>query len=136
MQVHISPSMRRITISASPGFLDPMRMKGAARYLSYRCLFWTMLLLVFLLPFLFITTALVTLEGVNKCSSLGTLHRHHAFPDFTPPPRLHCLCFSLMSSPSLLTHQHILHLGTGTHDNQIRIQVLLRRTVPEERASE
>lgn len=90
MQVHISPSMRRITISASPGFLDPMRMKGAARYLSYRCLFWTMLLLVFLLPFLFITTALVTLEGVNKCSSLGTHHHHHHhhafFPDFTPPP--------------------------------------------------
>jgi alpha-1,4-galacturonosyltransferase len=48
-----------------------MKIKGAARYLSYRCLFWTMLLLVFLLPFVFITSALVTLEGANKCSSIG-----------------------------------------------------------------
>ncbi|KAH8971409.1 hypothetical protein BDL97_02G140100 [Sphagnum fallax] len=75
MQVHISPSMRRITVSTTTGFLDPMKIKGAARYLSYRCLFWTMLLLVFLLPFVFITSALVTLEGANKCSSIGCFGR-------------------------------------------------------------
>ncbi|CAK9189893.1 unnamed protein product [Sphagnum troendelagicum] len=76
MQVHISPNMRRITISTTPVFLDPMKMKlGAARYLSYRCLFWTMLLLVFLLPFTFITSAVVTLEGANKCSSIGCFGR-------------------------------------------------------------
>jgi hypothetical protein len=46
-------------------------MKSAARYLSYRCLFWTILSLAFFLPFLFITTALVTLEGVHNCTSLG-----------------------------------------------------------------
>lgn len=71
MQVHISPSMRRITISTSPGFLDPLKMKSAARYMSYRCLFWTILSLAFFLPFLFITTALVKLEGVHNCTSLG-----------------------------------------------------------------
>ena len=58
------------------------------------------------------------------------------FPRFPPSPRLHCLRFSLMSSLSLLTHQHILHLGTGPHGNQIRIQVLLRRRVSEEWAIE
>jgi len=77
MQVHISPSMRRITVSTTTGFLDPMKIKGAARYLSYRCLFWTMLLLVFLLPFVFITSALVTLEGANKCSSIGMRSAPH-----------------------------------------------------------
>ncbi|KAG0584721.1 hypothetical protein KC19_3G230300 [Ceratodon purpureus] len=75
MQVHISPSMRRITISTSPGFLDPLKMKGAARYLSYRCLFWTILSLAFFLPFLFITTALVTLDGVHNCTSLDCFGR-------------------------------------------------------------
>lgn len=75
MQVHFSPSMRRITISTAPGFLDPLKMKGAARYLSYRCLFWTILSLAFLLPFLFITTAVVTLEGVHNCTSLDCFGR-------------------------------------------------------------
>ena len=45
MQVHISPNMRRITISTTPGFFDPLKMKSAVRYLSYRCLFWTILAL-------------------------------------------------------------------------------------------
>ncbi|KAG6551342.1 hypothetical protein Mapa_007128 [Marchantia paleacea] len=75
MQVHISPSMRRITISTTNGFLDPMKLKGAVRYLSYRCLFWTILILVFLLPFLFITTMIATLEGANKCTSIYCLTR-------------------------------------------------------------
>ncbi|EFJ08407.1 galacturonosyltransferase GAUT12/13/14/15-like protein [Selaginella moellendorffii] len=75
MQVHISPSMRRITISTSNGFLDPLKIKVAARYLSHRCLFWSILFLAFLLPFIFITTALITLEEVNKCSSMYCLGR-------------------------------------------------------------
>lgn len=91
MQVHISPNMRRITISTTPVFLDPMKMKlGAARYLSYRCLFWTMLLLVFLLPFTFITSAVVTLEGANKCSSIGMLILLHLIP--RPPTTLIAFC--------------------------------------------
>ncbi|KAK8956364.1 putative galacturonosyltransferase 14 [Platanthera guangdongensis] len=44
MQLRISPSMRSITISSSYGFL---------------------------FPFAFILTAVVTLEGVDECSSLG-----------------------------------------------------------------
>ncbi|XP_024364478.1 probable galacturonosyltransferase 13 isoform X2 [Physcomitrium patens] len=75
MQVHISPSMRQIIISTSPGFLDPLKMKGAARYLSYRCIFWTFLFLAFSLPFLFITSALITLDGVHNCTSLDCFGR-------------------------------------------------------------
>ncbi|KAF2537583.1 hypothetical protein F2Q68_00022728 [Brassica cretica] len=66
MQLHISPSMRSITISSS---------KVAARHISYRTLFHTILILAFLLPFVFILTALVTLEGANKCSSIDCLGR-------------------------------------------------------------
>uniref|UniRef100_A0A2P2LTG5 Hexosyltransferase n=1 Tax=Rhizophora mucronata TaxID=61149 RepID=A0A2P2LTG5_RHIMU len=64
MQLHISPSMRSITISSSNsnGFIDLMKIKVAARHISYRTLFHTILILAFLLPFVFILTALVTLE--------------------------------------------------------------------------
>lgn len=74
MQLHFSPSMRSITISSSNngGLGDLMKIKVAARHISYRTLFHTVLILAFLLPFVFILTAVVTLEGVNKCSSFGT----------------------------------------------------------------
>lgn len=75
MQVHISPSMRSITISSSNGFLDLMKIKVAARHISYRTLFHTILFLAFLLPFVFILTAVVTLEGANNCSSLNCFGR-------------------------------------------------------------
>ncbi|MBA0814321.1 hypothetical protein Gohar_020160, partial [Gossypium harknessii] len=71
MQLHVSPSMRSLTISSNNGFIDLMKIKVAARHISYRTLFHTILILAFLLPFVFILTAIVTLEGVNKCSSFG-----------------------------------------------------------------
>ena len=76
MQLQFSPSMRSVTISSSFSNgvdLNLMKIKVAARHISYRTLFHTILILAFLLPFVFILTALVTLEGVNKCSSFGTL---------------------------------------------------------------
>ncbi|KAJ0558192.1 putative polygalacturonate 4-alpha-galacturonosyltransferase [Helianthus annuus] len=75
MQLHFSPSMRSVTISSSNGLIDLMKIKVAARHISYRTLFHTILFLAFLLPFVFILTALVTLEGVNKCSSIDCLGR-------------------------------------------------------------
>ncbi|CAL9043502.1 probable galacturonosyltransferase 13 isoform X1 [Musa acuminata AAA Group] len=75
MQIRLSPSMRSITISNSNGLLDLMKVKVAARHISYRTLFYTVLILAFLLPFVFILTAIVTLEGVNKCSSFDCLGR-------------------------------------------------------------
>ncbi|XP_048614298.1 probable galacturonosyltransferase 13 isoform X1 [Brassica napus] len=75
MQLHISPSMRSLTISSSNEFFDSMKIKVAPPLISYRTLFHTILILAFLLPFVFILTALVTLEGVNKCSSIDCLGR-------------------------------------------------------------
>ncbi|ONM33159.1 putative galacturonosyltransferase 13 [Zea mays] len=75
MQIRLSPSMRSITISTSHGLLDLMRLKVAARHFSYRTVFHTVLILAFLLPFVFILTAIMTLEGFNKCSSLDCLGR-------------------------------------------------------------
>ncbi|CAD5321719.1 unnamed protein product [Arabidopsis thaliana] len=67
--------MRSITISSSNEFIDLMKIKVAARHISYRTLFHTILILAFLLPFVFILTAVVTLEGVNKCSSFDCFGR-------------------------------------------------------------
>ncbi|KAI0516612.1 hypothetical protein KFK09_009289 [Dendrobium nobile] len=77
MQLRISPSMRTITISSNNGVLDSMKVKvgTAARPPPYRNLFYTVLILAFLLPFVFILTAVVTLEGVDNCSSLDCLGR-------------------------------------------------------------
>ncbi|KAH1080756.1 hypothetical protein J1N35_020517 [Gossypium stocksii] len=75
MQLHISPSMTSITISSNNGFTDLMKIKVAARHISYRTLFHTILIVSFLLPFVFILTALVTLEGANKCSSFDCFGR-------------------------------------------------------------
>ncbi|KAJ0963475.1 hypothetical protein J5N97_028597 [Dioscorea zingiberensis] len=86
MQIRLSPSMRSITISAAGGggggggvcgngSLDLAKVKVAARHVSYRTLFHTVLFLAFLLPFVFILTAVVTLEGVNNCSSFGCFGR-------------------------------------------------------------
>ncbi|KAI4387814.1 hypothetical protein MLD38_000215 [Melastoma candidum] len=67
--------MRSVTISNSNGFVDLMKIKVAARRISYRTLFHTILILAFLLPFVFILTAIITLEGVNKSSSFDCLGR-------------------------------------------------------------
>ncbi|KAJ6820446.1 putative galacturonosyltransferase 13 [Iris pallida] len=103
MQIRVSSSMRSITITTSStsttsantsssssisrscvgssnenganGLLDSMKVRIAARGFSYRTLFHTILFLAFLLPFVFILTAVVTLEGVNNCSSLDCLGR-------------------------------------------------------------
>ncbi|KAJ6823724.1 putative galacturonosyltransferase 13 [Iris pallida] len=75
MQIRLSPSMRSITISSSSGFLDLTKVKVAARHVSYRTLFHVVLVLAFLLPFVFILTAVVTLEGVNSCSTFDCLGR-------------------------------------------------------------
>ncbi|XP_039131254.1 probable galacturonosyltransferase 14 [Dioscorea cayenensis subsp. rotundata] len=84
MQIRLSPSMRSITISApgagagaaGGGLLDLAKVKvPPPRHLSYRTLFHTVLILAFLLPFVFILTAVVTLEGVNNCSSFDCLGR-------------------------------------------------------------
>ncbi|XP_072992808.1 probable galacturonosyltransferase 14 isoform X1 [Typha latifolia] len=84
MQLRISPSMRSITISSSNGVVDSMKVRVApphthppppSRHVSYRTLFRAVLALAFFLPFVFILTAVVTLEGVNNCSSLDCLGR-------------------------------------------------------------
>ncbi|KAG9134212.1 hypothetical protein Leryth_025124 [Lithospermum erythrorhizon] len=85
MQLHFSSSTRSITISSSSiskgqcnnngGFGESMKIKVGSPRISYRSLFYTILILAVFLPFVFILTAVVTLEGVNKCSTFGCIGR-------------------------------------------------------------
>ncbi|XP_073006086.1 probable galacturonosyltransferase 14 [Typha latifolia] len=75
MQIRLSPSMRSITISSSNGVFDLMKLKAAARHSSHRTLVHTIVILACILPFVFILMAVITLEGVNNCSSLDCLGR-------------------------------------------------------------
>lgn len=57
------------------GHSDLMKVKIAPRGFSYRTIFYSILILAFLLPFVFILTALFTLEEVDDCSSFDCLGR-------------------------------------------------------------
>ncbi|KAM0937840.1 putative polygalacturonate 4-alpha-galacturonosyltransferase [Dioscorea sansibarensis] len=77
MLLRVSPSMRSITISGGRnGFPDSMKVSVRhATPSSTHTIFHSVIALAFLLPFVFILAAVVTLEGVNKCSSLDCLGR-------------------------------------------------------------
>ncbi|GBG72494.1 hypothetical protein CBR_g12065 [Chara braunii] len=62
MKLYVSPSMRRITISTTGGAgLDAVRVRFPSRRWTYRCVFLGLLGLAFILPALFIVTAVLTL---------------------------------------------------------------------------
>ncbi|XP_020256500.1 probable galacturonosyltransferase 12 [Asparagus officinalis] len=71
MQLHISPSMRHVTVFPGKGFRDFIKVKVTSRRLSYRMVFYSLLFLTFLLRFVFVLTAMDTIEEETNCSSLG-----------------------------------------------------------------
>lgn len=73
MQLHISPSLRHVTVLPSKGVREFVKVKIASRRLSYRMLFYSVLFFTFILRFVFVLTVVETIDGETKCSSLGTL---------------------------------------------------------------
>lgn len=71
MQLLISPSLKHVTVSPGKGFRDFVKVKVGSRRLSYKMLFYSLLLFTFLLRFVFVMTAVDTIEGETKCSTLG-----------------------------------------------------------------
>lgn len=81
MQLHISPSLRHITVLPAKGFRELFKVKIGSRRLSYRMVFYSLLFLTFLLRFVFVLTAVDAIDGENKCSSLGIYIYSHAILD-------------------------------------------------------
>ncbi|KAB2615736.1 galacturonosyltransferase 12 [Pyrus ussuriensis x Pyrus communis] len=73
MQLHISPSLRHVTVFPGKGVREFIKVKVGLRRLSYRMLFYSILFFTFLLRFAFVMTAVDTIDGESKCSSLGCL---------------------------------------------------------------
>ncbi|KAL0926682.1 hypothetical protein M5K25_002927 [Dendrobium thyrsiflorum] len=63
MQLHISPSLRHVTVLPGKGVREFIKVKVASRKLSYRMVFYFLLFLTFMLRFVFVLTAMETIEG-------------------------------------------------------------------------
>ncbi|GMN33518.1 hypothetical protein TIFTF001_046707, partial [Ficus carica] len=70
MQLHISPSLRHVTVFPGKGVREFIKVKVGSRRVSYRMLFYSLLLFTFLLRFVFVMTAVDTIDGQTKCSSI------------------------------------------------------------------
>ncbi|KAM7267445.1 hypothetical protein ACFE04_009611 [Oxalis oulophora] len=74
MQLHISPSLRHVTVFPGKGVRDFIKVKVGARRVSYRMLFYSLLFVTFLLRFVFVLSTVDTIDGEQtKCSSIGCL---------------------------------------------------------------
>ncbi|KAA8523737.1 hypothetical protein F0562_010160 [Nyssa sinensis] len=73
MQLHISPSLRHVTVFPAKGVKEFIKVKVGSRRLSYRMVFYSLLFFTFLLRFVFVLTAVDTIDGETKCSTIGCL---------------------------------------------------------------
>ncbi|CAA3008949.1 probable galacturonosyltransferase 12 [Olea europaea subsp. europaea] len=73
MQLHISPSLRHVTVLPAKGVREFIKVKIGSRRLSYRMVFYSLLFFTFLLRFVFVLTAVDTIDGETRCSTLGCL---------------------------------------------------------------
>lgn len=73
MQLHISPSLRHVTVLPGKGVREFIKVKVGSRRISYRMVFYSLLFLTFVLRFIFVLTAVNTIDGQTKCSTLGCL---------------------------------------------------------------
>ncbi|KAI3768927.1 hypothetical protein L6452_00023 [Arctium lappa] len=73
MQLHISPSLRHVTLLPGKGVRELIKLKVASRSLSYKTLFYSLLLFTFLLRFIYVFTTVDTIHDHPKCSTIGCL---------------------------------------------------------------
>ncbi|KAK4752476.1 hypothetical protein SAY87_021274 [Trapa incisa] len=73
MQLHISPSLRHVTMLPAKGVREFINVKIGTRRVSYRMMFYMLLLFTLLLRFLFVMTAVDSIDPrENNCSSTST----------------------------------------------------------------
>ncbi|XP_065862253.1 probable galacturonosyltransferase 12 [Euphorbia lathyris] len=73
MQLHISPSLRHVTVLPGKGVREFIKVKVAGNKLSFTMILYCLLFLTFLLRFVFVLSTVDTIDGETKCSSLGCL---------------------------------------------------------------
>ncbi|XP_031105717.1 probable galacturonosyltransferase 12 [Ipomoea triloba] len=75
MQLHISPSLRHVTVLPTKGVKEFIKFRIVSRRVSFRVVFYSLLLFTFLLRFVFLLTAVDTIDGESKCSGIGCFGR-------------------------------------------------------------
>ncbi|EEF39528.1 conserved hypothetical protein [Ricinus communis] len=73
MQLHISPSLRHVTVLPGKGVREFIKVKVGGKRVSYRMLFYSLLFFTFLVRFVFVLSTVDTIDGESKCSTLGCL---------------------------------------------------------------
>ncbi|KAJ6314110.1 hypothetical protein OIU78_017715 [Salix suchowensis] len=73
MQLHISPSLRHVTVFPGKGVREFIKVRVGARRVSYRMLFYSLLFFTFLLRFVFVLSTVDSIDGETKCSTIGCL---------------------------------------------------------------
>ncbi|KAF8409495.1 hypothetical protein HHK36_005571 [Tetracentron sinense] len=73
MQLHISPSLKHVTVHPGKGVRDFIKVKARSSRFSYRIVFYLILVLTFLLRFVFVLMAMDTIDGETKCTTIGCL---------------------------------------------------------------
>ncbi|KAA8526935.1 hypothetical protein F0562_008836 [Nyssa sinensis] len=73
MQLHISPSLRHVTVLPAKGVKEFIKVKVGFRRVSYRMVFYSLLFFTFLLRFVFVLTVVDTIDEGSKCSTIGCL---------------------------------------------------------------
>ncbi|KAL5730980.1 putative galacturonosyltransferase 12 [Ranunculus cassubicifolius] len=73
MQLHISPSLRHVTVLPGKGVKEFFKVKIGSRRFSYKMMFYSLLALTFLLRLVFVLTAMHTIDRESKCSTVGCI---------------------------------------------------------------
>ncbi|KAI3675521.1 hypothetical protein L1987_85111 [Smallanthus sonchifolius] len=73
MQLHISPSLRHITVMTGKGVKEFIKVKVGSRKLSYKTLFYSLLLFTFLMRFAYVLSSVDTIDDHTRCSTIGCL---------------------------------------------------------------
>ncbi|KAL8205567.1 hypothetical protein R6Q57_009118 [Mikania cordata] len=75
MQLHISPSLRHVTVMTGKGVKEFIKVKVGSRKLSYKTLFYSLLLFTFLIRFIYVLSSIDIVDDRTKCSTIGCLRK-------------------------------------------------------------
>ncbi|KAE8733584.1 putative galacturonosyltransferase 12 [Hibiscus syriacus] len=74
MQLHVSPSLRHVTLMPGKDVREFIKVRVGPRWASYRMLFYSLLFFAFLVRFTFVLSTVDAIDGDHsKCSNIGCL---------------------------------------------------------------
>ncbi|XP_047334432.1 probable galacturonosyltransferase 12 [Impatiens glandulifera] len=101
MQLHISPSLRHVTLLPTKGVKDFIKVKVASRKVSYPMIFYSLIFFTFLIRFLFVLTSIDNIDGQTRCSTLGCLGKKtKLFPTNSDIAKVPEVIYKILEEPA------------------------------------